>query len=410
MSIPFERHFPSSDAYTRIKEELSVLGLRPHIQYFGDELGSCWVDLYNHEHKKVATGSGKGQNNERMIGALFNALEQYLIQMPVDQKKLFLKESSSLSASDNLPMRLIQTQNNQAILCRRYYHSLNVENFDDYPVFLSCPNLDKKNLDDFDYHLVNQYSSNNGIAIGLSLDEARLHAFNEVIEREAISIFLTRHFYLQRHDSIQSITLNSINDLDLKHMWEYAENLLGTHIELIHLEHGLKPYVFIAIPKYASEIPPNMLALCGSGASLLAKHAAQRAISELVQKFYNRIHLPEESQKYLENIQRLKKYPRLLRCFCMDSHMIQRASIPFFNEDSNNEHLSIKQQIDLILKSFQENNISSYEAILSNRNQNIFVTHILVPSFEHFFMIQHGHIVLPSSLGKMKANRVTYMG
>src|SRR5262249_57271616 len=87
------------------------------------------------------------------------------------------------------------------IPCLRY-RALTDDSTISAPIFLAAPwytgddylQQRRELRDDFDYRSVRRHCLSNGCAVGASLAEAAVHGINEVIERDALSMFLIRAF------------------------------------------------------------------------------------------------------------------------------------------------------------------------------------------------------------------------
>ncbi len=67
-----------------------------------------------------------------------------------------------------------------------------------YPLFLTFPSylsqVDRSNDSLDSFAPLYRYSTNSGTAIGGNFEEAMIHAINEIVERDATSIFLLKNF------------------------------------------------------------------------------------------------------------------------------------------------------------------------------------------------------------------------
>src|SRR5262249_13599380 len=125
---------------------------------------------------------------------------------------------------------------------------------------------------------VRRHCLSNGCAVGASLAEAAVHGINEVIERDALSMFLIRAFF---DDNAPLIAFDPTSlPEELAELLTYTEYLVGTTVTLFDITTDLNvPSVFAYAPPTADDNWPAR----GCGTSLSYGHAIYRAISELVQ-------------------------------------------------------------------------------------------------------------------------------
>ncbi|WP_382466514.1 YcaO-like family protein [Streptomyces noursei] len=154
----------------------------------------------------------------------------------------------------------------------------------------------------------------------------------------------------------------------------------------------------LGVPAYWAYTPapePTAAArLRGCGASLSARYAAERALSELIQSYS----LRTEAGPTKERRGQTPAYPPLHRCYLADfSTRIPEANVVPFSDnttvpDTPHGHLAALREA-LGTSGFTPR---AYERHVSD---NLAVVNIIIPGLERFFLITEGDVVVPGSRG-----------
>ena len=244
-----------------------------------------------------------------------------------------------------------------------------------------------------------RYSYSTGFALGLTLEDALLHALNENIERHYLS-----HFYL--HVLPNQETLFEFSELDqvsLRESFREATDFLDKHYQwkiLISKEDSMGGVVFSMVignrtGPLKHEFP---LSVIGLGASLYGEVAVQRSISEFLQG-----HFPEQSELdqrekdiygHLKNLSHVKGLIDLMGVKTlarMSWHDFRRIRPPV------EASLSTRRQLDHMVNGLHKSGYNTLYRIMTKQHDPFYVVHVLVPGFERFHLMREGNFVAPQS-------------
>jgi len=204
-----ERAVPLGEAGRRAAAALAALGLRAELMDAGAgrDPTAWWCGLLGGagDASPVTCGMGKGRPGEARVGALFEAVEHYLTG-PAGFDPAVVEPAAPARIAAG-PLRedacspLLARMPGRRMACLRY-RALGGGGKALVPLFLSAPwyvetgaaRLRELAGDDCDYAHLMRYSCNSGSAVGVTAAEALLHALNETIERDALSLLLVRAF------------------------------------------------------------------------------------------------------------------------------------------------------------------------------------------------------------------------
>ncbi|MFW9080766.1 YcaO-like family protein [Pseudomonas sp. P2757] len=399
-----ERELTADQAQQRIDAELFRLGIASTTRTLGRNV-VCVQAILRDSHGRQARGAGKGYAEHARLGALYETLEHYWSDdlRPADahyQTGRYFSDTP-LFADDSV-LRLVAGQQNRGIACRTYTCPAQTVEFS-YPLALTSPAYIQQRFtrDTTNYRALQRYASNSGTAIGASYYEAVLHAANECIERDALSLFLLNHFYYQNHLPLRRVARLDQSD-SLGRSWADAEQEIGGSIVLLDISNEFKARTFLAFSSAAGALPR----VFGTGCSLDARHAAWRALSELVQ-----LHLAAtqtEYRKALGNAQRhLVPFPRLLRCVRFDPHALLHVC-PHREVTLRDpvEQTSLAEQVDYLLRDLHNHGRTPGVCILKQTELGTTLANVVIPGLERFFVVSSGNVVIPQVRGRrLEAHR-----
>ena len=396
---PVERELTLAQAEQRIYAELENQGLHAEPRVLGQRIVAVHVSASVGNQHGIARGAGKGYLHHAQVGALYETLEHYLSDhfstcgIQCISPRYF--SDSQLFIDDTVLSPLIK-QPDALTACRTYTDIFKHITFS-YPVALCTPDYSHQPLeqDTTNYGVLRRYASNSGTAIGASYNEAVLHAANECIERDAVSLFLLEHFYYENRPVLRRVARVADHEA-LGQLWLDAEAEIGAEIILIDISTEFLPYTFLAF----STEPGARPRVFGSGCSISARHGAWRALTELVQLHHAA--LEPELQHYLSNAQRhLSKFPRLLRCLQFDLYPLLTLCEQFTVElsDAVNEQ-PLAEQIHLLAEDLHRHGRALGVTQLHQTLLGTTLVNVVIPGLERFFVVSSGNVVIPQVRGR----------
>jgi ribosomal protein S12 methylthiotransferase accessory factor len=394
-----ERELNLEQAEQRIRAELDGLGLSVDTRTLGRQIVATHVSVSATDRHRTARGSGKGYPHHARVGALYETLEHYLSDSLNTSDIHYVPPryfADTPLFDDDTVLAHIFKQPNALTGCRTYTNALNDTSFS-YPVALTTPGYSRQTLepDTTNYGALQRYASNSGTAIGASYNEAVLHATNECIERDALSLFLLKHFYYEVHSPLRRVARMSTQD-PLGRLWLDAETEIGAEIVLVDISSEFLARTFLAF----STAPCAHPRVFGSGCSISARHGAWRALTELVQLHHSASE--PELRDYLSNAQRhLTKFPRLLRCLRFDPYPLlnlceqQTVILPVAPEER-----PLAEQIGLLAEDLHRHGRTLGIAQLHQTTLGTTLVNVVIPGLERFFVVSSGNVVIPQARGR----------
>lgn len=396
---PAERDLTLAQAEQRIYAELESLGLHAEPRVMGQQIVAVQVSASSSNQRGIARGAGKGYHPHAHVGALYETLEHYLSDhfntSDIDCIHPRYFSDSTLFIDDTVLSPLIE-QDDALTACRTYTDVFKHTSFY-YPVALCTPGYSSSPLkqDTTHYGVLRRYASNSGTAIGASYNEAVLHAANECIERDAVSLFLLEHFYYENQPALRRVA-RVADDEELGRLWRDAETEIGAEIALIDISTEFLPHTFLAFST-ESAAHPNVF---GSGCSISPRHGAWRALTELVQLHHTASE--PELQYFLSNAQRhLSPFPRLLRCLQFDLYplltLCKQLTVQL--PDAVNER-PLAEQINLLAEDLQRHGRTLGVHRLHQTPLGTTLVNVVIPGLERFFVVSSGNVVIPQARGR----------
>lgn len=385
------------------------LGVEPTFQVLGEDPapsrnpGATRCRLHHPDGRTTEwmTGCGKGHPDVARVGALYEALEHYLTGRDgFRPEDLVMRSAHQVAAAPDVcadaAIALLAEGPDEPLPCRSY-QSLPDGREIIVPLVLSAPwyaekqhrELRRRLSDAYDYRALGRYALNNGCAIGADRDEAAVHGINEVIERDALSVFLIRNFFMS--GSRPTVFDRASLPVDLFDMLEYTESVIGVRISLFDMTTDL------AVPSVLAYAPPGPsgFARRGSGTSLSPRHAVYRAIGELLQGALGTATIPDYEPPSLDA---MLDHPKLHRCAAMDltehiqrAHTVDLVDRPVPAEPGS--HLA--QLVDLLAERGYTPYLSHYRAL----STGVAAVHVYIPGMERFMAVVLGNLVVPGPRG-----------
>lgn len=411
---PFEveRTIPLLEAMRRVMVALAELGLEPELTDLGQggdpTAWSCRMLTDGGAVPPMAQGMGKGRREEARVGALYEALEHYLTGPALfDPTAVELTESAQIAAG---PLRneacgvLLAQTPTQRLACHRY-QSLGGGRETLVPLFLSAPwyvethagQLREQSADTYDYRHLMRYSCNSGSAVGVTADEALLHALNESIERDALSLLLVRSFLCTagfRPTVIDPATLPG----ELAHAYSAAEQLTGSSVHLLDITSDLGVPTMLAYTAPTLHHPHRR----GVGTSLSPVYATWRALTELLQTTLGET-LSWPDAPLRGELAGLTAYPALHACgqFDLTDHLRGALTIPFTSVGRVPDQPHA--QLHRLIATLNAHGYTPYRRTVATLPGAITAVHVIVPGLERFLLITDGNLILPGPRGQATA-------
>lgn len=392
--IPVEREFPLAIARQRIQADLAARGLQWRATDHGDALHATVVELFDADGTPLCTGVGKGDRESALTGGLFEAFEHYLALHDACSAQHILTSAAAVPGGLGVAIdALLAAQPGASMACRVYtdfLHGCTAL----YPLALARPTYIDATADgdNFDYSGLRRYASNNGTAIGSTFAEAALHAMNESIERDDVSRFLRAHFHDGDDEELLLVDRRTV-DRHTSQLWLSAESELGETIFVLDISSHRSAQTYLAFAA-TSRLPVHVY---GSGSSALASHAMARALSELVQMHTMARVVPGVTDDLAKAERRLRPWPRLHRACVADFPARLAAARRRYAKPPPASHRgSVGEQLSQGMRGLREEGYRPLVHIIRRRDGSTVVCQVLVPGFDHYHIVGHGNVVIPS--------------
>ncbi|GAA2078837.1 YcaO-like family protein [Actinomadura alba] len=399
---------PLAEAAKRVMAALADFGMRPELTDLGrggePTAWSCRMRTGDGGAPATAQGMGKGRRDEARIGAVFEALEHYLTGPDLfDPSAVELVGSARLAAG---PLRheacsvLLGRTPARRLACHRY-RPLGGGPEILVPLFLSAPwyleaegdRLREQAADTCDYGDLMRYSCNSGSAIGVTAAEALLHAVNEAIERDALSLFLVRAFL--GADGFRPTVIDPASlPGELASAYAAAERFTGSPVFLLDITSDLGVPSMLAYTAPAGGRPHRR----GAGTSLSSTHAAWRALTELLQTTVGEA-LREPGDTPRGDLTGLTGHPALYACgrFDLTDHLRGARAVPCTPAGRLPDPAAQLRRLIAILAAHGH---PPYARTVATLRAEITAVHVLVPGLERFMLITGGNLVVPGPRGR----------
>lgn len=386
-------------AHHQILAQLSALNLRAHLRIVGEGELCVQACLYDAHAIEVARGAGKGPPAAARVGALYEALEHYLSD-DLHASPLHCQASGYFvdhpQFVDDSALALLFAQQEDAVVCRTYRSLVDDQSFS-YPLALTCPRYCEQPLhnDPTDLRVLRRYSSNSGTAIGATADEALLHALNETIERDALSLFLLEHFYYQRPLSrLRRVYPDSLGP-EARAVLQTLSQPFDAEVVLLDISREFCATTCLAF----INTPCAMPTVYGSGTSLTPAHAAWRALTELAQLQALAVEPP--LSRHLLNAQRhLARFPRLQRCLQFAPERLMAQPVEWVQLHERPAPTGLGEQITLLVGDMASHNLTPGVCRLFQSQLGTTLVQVVIPGLERFFLVSTGNIVVPQQRGR----------
>lgn len=408
-----ERAVPVGEAGRRAEAALAVLDLRAELVDAGGgrDPTAWWCGLTTgaDDASLVACGMGKGRPEEARAGALFEAVEHYLTGPagfdPIGVEQAAPAEVAAGPLHRDACAPLLARMPGRRMACLRY-RALGGKGEALVPLFLSAPwyvetgAARQRELadDDCDYAHLMRYSCNSGSAAGVTAAEALLHALNETIERDALSLLLVRAFL-----SAGGLRLRLIDPrtfpYGLQRAYATAGELTGSPVHLLDItsDVGVPTMLAYTAPTYRQ---PHRR---GAGTSLSPAYAAWRALTELVQTTLGE-RLPHSGPAAHGDLSGLAAHPALHACgrFDLTDRLREAVVVPF--PQVTELTATPGGQLLKVAAKLAARSHPVYHRTVRALACGVAAVHVIVPGLERFMLVTDGNLVLPGRRGQDAAS------
>ncbi|MDV3469126.1 YcaO-like family protein [Stenotrophomonas sp. C3(2023)] len=402
MYAPEERQFSLDHATRRIEREMRQLRLGATVDVQGQ--GPCIARTLLHDAggSLLTVGWGKGEREAARTGSLYEAMEHLLSARhlltgaEVHPVEAVLAGLAGGGPGD-MPLTLLADQIEETIACRRYTSLCGREAFD-YPLVLSAPDYLHATLpaETFDHAGLRRYASNSGTAIGACPAEALLHALNECIERDALSLFLLTHFFHECDAPLYRVDPQCM-PAHLTDLYDRACAAVDAPIALLDITADGPVSTCFAVALHSYPYPRPY----GAGASLNPAHAARRALTELVQAEHGAAAADEAAQQAASAMfDDLAAWPRLRAALAMDIETLLRRRRIIATGLRERPGGELCGQIRTIAAALDDQGLHPGYALLRQSFSGSSLVNVVVPGMERFFLVTAGNVVLPGSRGQ----------
>jgi ribosomal protein S12 methylthiotransferase accessory factor len=407
-----ERGVSLPEAFARAVSAVAELGMTFELMSHLDGSPGVWECALRKDGRDVASGRGfgKGAREAARTGAVFEALEHHLSGLAGlrdGAAALYpVAEVAQGTLARDVAVSLLAEAGggpDQSIACWSFRSMAGAETLD-VPVFLSTPQyLEDDGAqtrdrigDRYDYTSVGRYSCNSGWAAGCDSVDAAVHALNEVIERDALSMLLIEQF-ISRQAPLRVLdpaTLPTVpGDLLAR-----AQDVTRGQVHIVDMTTDLGVPTAMAFQSPPAGEPARIR---GCGTSLSQDYAIARALSELIQAHVLGEGAGEGPARYDQTV----GYPTLHACRRADlTPMLADASMVAYADadvpDSPAGHR------DRIVEILTEHGHTPYlrEHYVTD---DIAVVNVIVPGLERFMLIGDGILVVPGERGQAAGGRPT---
>lgn len=399
-----EREFSLNEAERRVQSAIAELGLSAALESYGGDPTVWSCQFFNGtDESPHRLGHGKGGTAAARVGSMYEALEHYLTQQP-SGAGVALRPCTEVAASalaSEAYTKLLAMQEDRLIACR-IYKQLTGDDTLAVPLFLSNASWVEQDTaslraelgDTTDYRPLARYSSNGGSAIGASLNEAVVHAINEAIELDAVSLFLIRCIATTTPSPPAFLDPATLPE-ELRTLLDQVQSRIGQEVWLIDITTDL------GVPSTLAYLPgPRGHYHVGYGTSLSRRYSIYRALTELLE-----CQLTEDGiADRLDAIELLKDFPALQACAELNLRPLA-VSAPRVPYTETTAPAAPAAHLSELLTKLDDRGFTVYLHETHRLSNGIIAVHVHIPGLEHFHLIVDGpSAVVPGRRGMAAAH------
>lgn len=373
----------------------------------GESNPTVYTQLLNSENSPIQDGMGKGYDLQCLLSARFESLEHAITDLSTHLVqgvwKGSIKEAHEASfelVPGTIPaewMNCDVAQSKQSYW--KIFSASNNHGAYLYPLSKLDPFSTYHEVypDDELYFATAELSTpwlrnNNGSSIGISEDEAFIHAMNEAIERYSISSHYVNCYLKINKDSVRVIDPNFIPE-KLMSTIDSLEEFYDLKISILDITTELN------VPTFAVKAKSlDGQVHIGYGTSLFADYALERALLECQQMIHTSFH-PEYGEKNKQDLkltlQKLQDWPQLQSAILMEFESAQEQVFPFAK--GSIASMSLAAQRNSLEQLLKDNQIEFfYSPVYRSVATPIVSIRLIVPEFSDFSFISDGLPVVPT--------------
>ncbi len=346
------------------------------------------VDLKDQYGQTVCSGRGRGPNHH--VGALAEAIENYLLLKNNDQVSKIRKSTKIVRQpfieSDEVLNHLLNLKNEERIKTVSFKRIQNSQDSIEVPALYINPFEKQLNGNSFQESLIKKYSSRCGIGVGATFEDSLLHGVYECIERHALSSLFFQ--IAVSNDKIQNwkmVHLNSTNENMIKNKIEQKFGgkvycLIGSYFETT------VSVAFLVLDEGHCFFMPQVTSSC----SVFPKKSILSALNELLQ-----VCLLYDANNFLKDkkaFHLLTQYPKLKNLYFPNHDLFDRLSVQS-RLDGDKVFLNSKDELNHVCSQLECEGYYPFSRTLES--QFLKSTQVFVPQFDRFYLIRSGIPVVP---------------
>ena len=378
MNHLYERTHPVEESLRIAEETASAFNVRTQLVAFGTQLQTFRCQIIDDQYKTRFYGFGKGIGMQSKASAYFEALEHYALH------RFAQKQAENQQHYVKLPAF------EAAIPCVKLY-DMHAQEALIYPIFMLDPRYAKNpaKQDTVNYSTKASYANDSGVASGTNFIEASIHALNELIERDAHSLFLLNAFVKPK--PVRLIDKTSL-PIHLATIVNLIETEFNDDLMLFDITSDIGvPVMYVSMTQQPWLIQPS-----GCGASLRAEYALERALLEVLQPVHiQNSSLHANQQKIIDA---LTPYPLLLKAAIADTNTVDYETAPF--QTSYQEPLTLEAQLQSITQKIETIGAQIYRLPIIESVRGFNCVKFFIPALEQFHLVQTGKRILPNARGR----------
>ncbi|HTD28963.1 MAG TPA: YcaO-like family protein [Xanthomonadaceae bacterium] len=400
--LPFERTRTLSEAQEVMQSHIEKCGWTLEFQRIGTGIVTTHCTIRDSRGEIVNSGFGKGDGDISTVGALYEAVEHHhglLKNIDVRVECVYAGGLYTDPRFATLPFLSEFHRQADRLLGCAVYQDFQSGAAVRVPMFLIFPGyliFDRPDGDDFDYSVVMRYSTNSGTAIGATFEEAAIHALNEIVERDAWSLFLLSHFMAARQKIGRVIDNGSLPGALQELLVVASERASGRHVSLIDITSDIGIPTFVATVDRV--LPGEPVYPHGFGTSTYAFYAAYRAVTELIQDIDFKCRYEETTRADRLGLEIVSNHPKFRDCvyFKVDECRLDHGAWQYADLSDRD----LKSVLADTLFRLESSGID----VCFNVNRAVADTFCVVScvsmALERFFLVTGGHLMGPGMRGK----------